>query len=726
MPLDLAHIESPKKHIEYGVALTIALLALPFLRQTASVSFTCRAETLSRVAADLSKATGLTLAVSKTCANDVLLISAKEVEVDKLLSEIAKVDAGVWCNEGRIMQFTADAKARRAEEQTEFTRQSKIIRDEIVAEGALVPKGLGQAATTASTHSIQPDLTGLAPDDRKKVSDVLSGASAEEIVLDLLQRQDPGALILPRQGRVVFSTSPTRLQSPLPAGAKAIIDDLVATRNEASKLLKALSKKHKGRGSGDQRGGVPAIKPIPEYTKADLAVEDGDAPGNLNVQLTLYTADGTIAFHTRVFRLSTGPVDDGQTATRTNITPSEAALAFRKLFSAQVTGKSPMVGVPAAIIPYLEDPEHNDPLGLSPSDELLALGRTLGQPLVALVPDDAFSDATVDTADITLEEFSQSLIEGGQMTMSNDSGWIEITPTFPASDRKYRCDRAALGQLLRACVKESIPTLEEFAEFTAKADNANNALVQAYVATAVAGYGNSGLGTGNNWNLYRIFAELSAAQRAGLMSGAKLPLAALTADQSAGFADLAYGSLKRLSYGIAPAKLPAKFPSATALGDDRTRTAKLGALAPRRGYEREPTELLPNGAEEDGYIELKVVAEPFVSPNGPTTDPLTVLRVMGVAQMAARLAGSGQPDADADIMAFKSQKFKLGTRQLYQLTIHGSQRALVTGRLYDYHLDRDSPDLAIKDLPRDWRSELARRITALQQDQRDSDSAPPP
>ena len=91
--------------------LPIALLALSSSR-LAAVTFTGRAEPLSHLVVDLSKATGSKLTASKECANDVLLVSVQDVPVDKLLAEIAKIDAGDWERDGDAMRFTANTAAR--------------------------------------------------------------------------------------------------------------------------------------------------------------------------------------------------------------------------------------------------------------------------------------------------------------------------------------------------------------------------------------------------------------------------------------------------------------------------------------------------------------------------------------------------------------------------------------------------------------------------------------
>lgn len=95
--------------------------------------------------------------------------------------------------------------------------------------------------------------------------------------------------------------------------------------------------------------------------------------------------------------------------------------------------------------------------------------------------------------------------------------------------------------------------------------------------------------------------------------------------------------------------------------------------------------------------------------------------------MANRQVRSNQPDFGKN-GAIRFDKYKLGSRRLHVLTIHGSDRTFVSGRLYDFHLFRDSPDFSMSDLSSDWQDEVSRRVNVLQQRQaaEDRKTAPPP
>ena len=513
----------------------------------------------------------------------------------------------------------------------------------------------------------------------------------------------------------------------LPSGADKAIEDLVKKRNAVARIYQADA--DPANSTGDVAKPDTDVVPISGYAKADLSVSDGEGPGFLETQLTLYTAAGRIAYQSDEFELKRDPPVDSGPTTATQIEISHASKAFRSMHRDQLFGDSALVAVPPAIVPYLTDAEHNDPLALTPSDEILALAHWSQKPLVAVVPDSAFVDTIPVGATITVEDFAHSLATGETMAMSNTGDWIEIKPANPATARQYRCDRVALGRFLRSCMKESIPTLGEFAEFTTHADLANNAVVSAYLATAVSGYGNAGLSLKLTWDLYRIFAEFSPDQQASLIGGARLPVTALTSSQQVSFSRVAYGLFRHLRYGVGPIPLPNRFPSSSLLGSVVPGRLTRAGLPPILGYENEPTELLPNGVQASGYIEMTVGEEPFVSPYGPIASPPVVPRVIEVAQMARSQARSGWQDSGIG-GAISIRRFKLGSRRVYRLTIHGSDRSYLTGGLFDFRLDLDSPAFAAGDLPSDWQSELARLLPYYQRRGQAQDTgskaAPPP
>jgi hypothetical protein len=697
--------------------LPIAFLAFSSLKQTARVSFTCRAEPLSHLVVDLSKATGLSLTTSKECANDVLLVAVQDVPVDRLLAEIAKVDAGEWDKDGAVTRFSSSPAARHEEARAEVARQVKVIKASIQHELAAVLKRESQGSAGGDGDKAEsPQDVNQA--DALKINAVRSGAATEETILKLLENVDPEILILPREGRIVLSTHPTGMQLPLGSAAESAVGELVERRNAVAKILAEAGEKVKTSTAGATAGPTenPRIRPVPGYSKADLVVMDGDLTGAFHVQLTLYTSDGAVALRNGFFDFRPSPPDVAGSDSLTKIEISEAAKAFRKMHQSQDVGDSALVAVPPAVVPFLTDVEHNDPLALTPSDEMLTLAKAEGKPLVAVVPDSAFVDTLPVGQEITLGDFKQWLAAGVTMTMARAGDWVEIKPAYPATARQFRCDRVILGPFLRLCLKQSIPTLDEFAEFTTKSDLANNDVVGAFLFTAVAGFGNSGLGTEITWNLYRIFGEFTPDQRATLLAGGRLPMFVLSPTQLANFTQYGYGATQRLRYGTGPGPMSPNFPSAHPINMSPPRGDSPTGLPAPKGYETEPTELLPNGAQASGYIEMKVAEEPFVSPFGPATTAMVLPRVRGVAQVANQQVRSAEPDFGKD-GEIRYTRFKLGSRKLHLLTIHGSDRAYVTGRLYEYHLYQDSPDFAMGSLPAEWNAEVTKRLTEYQEAQ---------
>ena len=278
---------------------------------------------------------------------------------------------------------------------------------------------------------------------------------------------------------------------------------------------------------------------------------------------------------------------------------------------------------------------------------------------------------------------------------------------------------------MRQSIQEFLPSLDQFSEFASNVPGPNeNSVVRGYLTTAVAGFGNAGLGTIANWELYRIYGAFGPDQRQRLSLGEKLATSALSLPQVDALSRLTYGRFQTVTFGIAPTPVDRKFGSSTpAVPADNT---------PQVGFEDEATELLPNGIHPQGVIEMETVSEPFFTP--ATSDPQSAVlpRVLGIAQLARRTVNLEQPRNENNASAIPFKLFRIGTRTLHALTIHVAANAYVNGRLYDFSLPSSATPLAVSEFPTDIKAEFDKRVAqfrmllAAQKANEGKQSAPPP
>jgi hypothetical protein len=685
------------------ITLLLPALAMSLARaQSASISFSCRAEPMSRLIVDLSKATGMHLTVSQTCANDVLLVSAQGVKTRDLLAEIAKVDAGKWKSTADGMIFSADLVARRTESRQEVGKQAALVE-------TIIDQRLASASKKADPAKPGAEV------DLSTVSDTLGQLPEMAAILKLLKGIDPSRLVIDNDQRVVFSSHPNEMQVPFGPGADQILEDLIKSHNERIEA----SKPKAAVGAEEAPSTLPAsvqglvermTQKIVGYAKADLTLGTLPYVGGLMANLSLYDQNGKVILF-EPYPLDFSGLQNLMAAAKPmkdpNKTPVELSPETKSLTKMLTTAAAAMgaghFSVPPLLSPYVIDPEHHDPLALLPSDKLIALALAEKKPLVAVVPDDAMSlVGSMTTNNLTVESFEKELAEGKSMVMSEQNGWIEIKPVAPDKARSNRTDRSALGKLLRATKASGIPALDDIAEFAQDAPPPlNGGVCQLYLSLFVPGGSGQGMDGFTNWNMYRIYGQIAQDRRLALLSGSTVPINNLTLTQQNYLVQMVFGSLGQLQVG-------------NEQGDTGIISQMMSLSMGGNDYKNEPTELLPSGIPGGGYFEMKADHEQFVSPVSATPDDSAIPQIMGADELAALKYFSQQPAfAKFAGMMPKYDKMKLGDRTVYHLTFHLTDNIKLTGTLKDSHMGSDAQIVSADNLPSDLQAQIAKKMEAL-------------
>jgi len=192
---------------------TFAIAALVTLAYSASaqdtsvhVSYTTRAARAVRVLADLAQISKVDLKVSPQTANDVLVISVKDVALADVMSRIAVATSGEWKQEGSSFMLIGSTAQRRKEENLESERRVIAVRKSIADRAKLLEE---------KPEPAKKGATG-GKGDLKAGSDVevnpfgqMGGSPDEKVITRLLLLIDPTVLANTGPGdRIVFSTEP--------------------------------------------------------------------------------------------------------------------------------------------------------------------------------------------------------------------------------------------------------------------------------------------------------------------------------------------------------------------------------------------------------------------------------------------------------------------------------------------------------------------------------------
>jgi len=191
----------------------------------AKVTFTCRAEPMSRLAEDLSRVAKFPLYASPATENEVLVVSVEGQPIGQLMQKIAAVTSAEWRSFESGYRLVPDDAARRREKSTELERGADQLRGRIdrrdKAFGDLI-----QAGQTPTDRKLK------VPKSEIRDSQFLN-RKVEQLKCALLRRLDLGLIAsLSFDERVVYSSRPTHTQRPFPPEVGTTISELIKSHNE--------------------------------------------------------------------------------------------------------------------------------------------------------------------------------------------------------------------------------------------------------------------------------------------------------------------------------------------------------------------------------------------------------------------------------------------------------------------------------------------------------------
>ncbi len=244
------------------------------------VTFEARAATTSAVLAELSKVTGVNFMVNGMTGRDVIAVRAKGVPLIDVINGIANATGSGWLEEEagwRLVRTSADEDAQRSVDQqarAERIRQA-ILREQgdVRAEGTNFDASKFVTAYEAARN--QPRNQRSYP-----------RSASQRALLTIAASLKPGDLAAIWDERLVYATSPTRMQRPLPGSATGVIQDYL--RNEIS-----LRQIMESRERNDRR--VPYERNVDRFINAPVGkahvvvTRSGD---NLQFELTIADMQG--------------------------------------------------------------------------------------------------------------------------------------------------------------------------------------------------------------------------------------------------------------------------------------------------------------------------------------------------------------------------------------------------------------------------------------------------
>lgn len=699
--------------------LNIAVLAAlaPAVAQTpdTEVTYTTVAVPVKRAVEEIAKATGAKIDVAAEAASETVVICVRDTPLSELMKRLADVISGEWRTDSDGIQWLSYSPEKQKQEAAaEIAARQKEVAKAIKS----MPRG--------------PDREELARENPNYDVDLLDLDAGTKVVFQILDRISVADIASVGSGeRLVFSSSPTRMQRPL-GDVSEILSSFTKEHNkEARELLKQLKideDRHpqtveekqrrrefeilNGYGPGESNVSKIIDKPAKLLFIVGNGGEVADA-GNLTLEVRMFDPEGRIVLSTGLWlpvsdSVWTEPTDAGATK-RTQIAFSPLTQELGRVFNF-----SDPANIPAPSQELREKllrPDLYDPYSFGQSEALIELATAKGENVVCNYPDTLYLLLDRERAQryVTIENLADFLRSTRVLDVKEADGWFIVRPLRPAHDRGIKVDRRALANLLAAAQRDGIPSLEDVAAYAAKCpDPRDTAWVMRYTALFAKAAFVNGLNGAENWDMLRLYGKLSQSERQSLRSGAGLSVGSLSPELRTLVAKFAFGF---------PVRLNVARPTDTPVGPYMAYLLRRRPTIPA-DYRDEPTEVMPEGLPGNATISLRTTEENFVMPvrTGPdiTHGKLASLDADALAMLQYV---KERPAVRQDIgMIPEIGDVKLGNRRVLDFTFTFAPGVTHAETLVDDVLPSNAPILTLATLPDSFKAMIQARLAALRKE----------
>lgn len=601
-----------------------------------SITFSSLAAPAQRLVSDLGAKAGLKLDVSPQVAPDVLFVQASEVKLKDLLERIAQAVNGEWATE-------SDGTLRLIRPAGNANREIAAEREEKVA--AL----RAELKRYFDSQNKPPAKPGANPaqkptdEEAQEMAIAMMGGDGAKHILPLLQRIDVADLVLEHDGRIVYSSNPTRMQRRLPGNLEPIVADMVRAHNEEIAARKANpddppdEEMRQWLEFAKQFGFDRDPKPLQgRPAKLLLVAEQPELYGGLSLSLRLYDQAGKVAIESGMNMGFQGFLRTAVAMNKPAAAPdkedhaidfSDTTKELEGIFKS-FTAMSNRAKMSAALEARLLRPDVYDPLSFSISDSLVSIAKYKKLNVVASLPDSFTSFMEMFAAKGgTVNGFLADLESSEQVKATKKDGWLVVQPKHPVQARRERVDRPALARLLAAAKKNGLASLDDIAAYALTSPSPyEGSAAMPYLMLFAPNAMQQGMMGLSDWNALRLYGTLNQAQRQNLASGGRIAIGSLGPNQQA--------LLSRMVFG-AKANLKVQDPNAKPKEElgifDIIRTAMPGQGG-GNDFREEPTEVMPNGLPGQGYLSGTFRTEPIGKSEG--SDPMLMFGALGPDELA--------------------------------------------------------------------------------------------
>lgn len=638
------------------------------------------APTLVRLLADK---TGLKLTTNLNVANDIVGIVAPSATPREIMDQLAYTIDAKWIEAGgewtlvRTQEQFAAQKSKALEDARD--RIQKAI-DKIVEPKAWTEGDAKVVAQRINEFQKKYNGAGMVGAEYTEVRKTMPAQRLLARFLKIVPVADLAAI--GTGDRIVYSTSPNKLQRPMPASLKTDIEQFTKESN-------LLADAWIDAGEGAQ------FFVSPKRGKVDEVV--------VSISRTGF---GGLTAELRAFDATDGGLGDASLGVDSDfldgvkpekLIDSDKLIELRPLSKALVAvaqdamQNKPM-NPPEELRQRFYHPKDSEPMALINTEGMQAMSAFEKKPVIIAFPEPQIFGVLALSPDgkITIRRFQQSLTAMGDVS-EDHGGWICYKERDPIAGRIRRIDRASLDSYYRRIERDKRNGLDALAELTLKHPTPlEHTMFPIYVM--LTGNYMSNMRYDGDLNLVRLYGTLTGAQKDALKRGEKFGIEAFSNPQKQYLSKFMFS--KRY--------------------DSLTYEAVEGQGDIYNGRVQEPTEVFPNGL--GGNFALSAVVSD--RPSMFKREPYGEVRPTSPDQLAWDQFQSERPDlfpyASAYLDRQKGARYVSGHENQWEFRIRLTPYASTSANLTDNTVP-DSGFLTADQLPADFKADVRKKLDAIRE-----------
>lgn len=581
-----------------------------------NVTFRHAAASVRRVIENLSKETGLRLECSAAMEGEIVLVSVTDVPVQQLLDKIASVSAGSWSEKDGVRTLVRSSKALQQDRQKELAPRLALVKQFQSEARAIASKPFDPKAMVAEAEGMGYSTM------RYVIRDAQRKTPASRAIGKLFASLDPCKVAALATGeRMVFSTSPTRLQLPMPGNAVSALAEFKRDEDAYAAAWNHGAARRKAEDGPEGHNFVRdnfAPRKLKGAVKTAMLVVSQTGSGSWphwNLELNLYgdrgqrlgeCSDEIFRWKNDLERTLAEHHDPKRKDVPADLSPTDLEICRHSHDWLMRGEHAPTSSLSPAALALVSDPDKHDPLSFSASKLLFALADSLGKDLVAQPTEEMFDLAydlySLNPAFMTAGKCVAALGLYGMEMTSGDGDWVTLVPDAPASNRKDRANRPALTAAIKELKGGKSSEVDVVAAYLARQPDLTDTRASgAWVDAAIGRHVSEFYWSGGGLFPLRFYTVLKGAHL--------IPSAGKIGSIPAAGQDV----LKKMLYAGADSF------------EQLTLEARPDAVIPT--IAREPTQTLDTGIPSDAGLTVTVTRRPFVYGSGPGRPEYSVYKM---------------------------------------------------------------------------------------------------